>query len=74
MSGFRALTDPKRINVKPDRLRVHTVRTAGTLEDTLRLFDVPDDKLNEMALLNGKYLHDMIPADFLVKVVEKGSC
>ncbi|OEU78343.1 MAG: hypothetical protein BA865_08250 [Desulfobacterales bacterium S5133MH4] len=74
MSGFRALTDPKRINVKPDRLRVHTVRTAGTLEDTLRLLDVPDDKLNEMALLNGKYLHDMIPADFLVKVVEKGSC
>lgn len=67
ISRFKALTDPKRINVKPDRLRIRTARTTGTLKEVLRSLGVPDDKLKEMALLNGKHLHDTIPVNTLLK-------
>lgn len=71
MGGFKALTDPKRINVKPERIRIITARGAGTLEEALRSAGVADQKLSDMALLNGRHLHDMIPANTLFKIVEK---
>jgi len=72
MGQFKELSDPNRINVKPDRIRVRSTRTADTLENTLRSLGVPDDQLKQIALLNGRQLNDRIPASTLVKVVEKG--
>jgi len=72
MRQFKELTDPKRINVKPDRIRIHTTRTPDTLENTLRSFGVQNEKLQEIALLNGRYLNQMILANTLIKVVVKG--
>jgi predicted Zn-dependent protease len=72
MGQFKELSDPNRINVKPDRIRVRSTRTADTLENTLRSLGVPDDQLKQIALLNGRQLNDRIPANTLVKVVEKG--
>ena len=71
MSRFKALTDPRRINVKPDRLRVRATRAAGTLKKALRSLGVADKKLEDMAVLNGKKLTDTIPANTLLKVVER---
>ena len=72
MGQFKELSDPSRINVKPDRIRVRSTRTADTLENTLRSLGVPEDQLKQIALLNGRQLNDRIPPNTLVKVVEKG--
>lgn len=69
---FRELSDPRRINVKPDRIRIRTTRTSDTLENVLRSFGVQNEKLKEMALLNGGNLNQVIPANTQIKVVEKG--
>jgi len=73
LSQFKDLSDPKRIDVKPDRIRIRAVRTPDTLENALRRLGVQNEKLKEMVLLNGGNPNQMIPANTLVKVVEKGS-
>lgn len=73
MSQFKDLWDPKRINVAPDRIRIRSTRTTDTLENMLRSFGVPNEKLKEMVLLNGGDLNQVIPANTLIKVIEKGS-
>jgi predicted Zn-dependent protease len=72
MHQFKELTDPKRINVKPDRIRIRPTSTSDTLENTLRSFGIQNEKMIEIALLNGRYLNQMIPANTLIKVVVKG--
>jgi len=71
MRQFKDLSDPRRIHVKPDRVRLRTTRSSDTLENALRSFGVPNEKLKETALLNGRNLNEVIPANTLIKVVEK---
>jgi hypothetical protein len=61
------------MNVAPDRIRFRSTRTTDTLENMLRSFGVPNEKLKEMVLLNGGDLNQVIPANTLIKVIEKGS-
>jgi hypothetical protein len=56
-----------------DRIRIRSRQTTDTLENTLRSFGVPSEKLKEMVLLNGGDPNQVIPANTLIKVVEKGS-
>lgn len=72
MNSFRKLTDQKKINVKPDRIKVKTVRRRGTLKAILQRLNVPDEDLEKIALMNGMQLSDNVPANTLIKVVEKG--
>ncbi|MBS3905495.1 MAG: M48 family metalloprotease [Syntrophaceae bacterium] len=72
MHQFKELTDPRKIDVKPDRIRIRTARTSDTLENTLHSFGVPKEKMKEMVLLNGGVPDRMVPANSLIKVVEKG--
>jgi len=72
MRNFRELSDPKRINVKPDRIRIRAIGSAETLENALRSLGVPNEKLKETALLNGRNLDEVIPANTMLKVVKKG--
>jgi len=72
MRGFKELSDPKKINVKPDRIRLLTTKAAGTVESSLRSMGIPKDDLDDMALLNGMELKENLPANTLIKVVEKG--
>jgi predicted Zn-dependent protease len=73
MRQFKELSDPKRIHVKPDRIHIRSARATDTLENVVRSFGVPNEKLKEMALLNGKNLNEVVPANTLIKVVEKGN-
>jgi predicted Zn-dependent protease len=73
MRQFKELSDPKRIHVRPDRIRIRSGKATDTLENVLRSFGVPNEKLKEMALLNGKNLDQVIPANTLIKVAEKGN-
>lgn len=72
MRQFRQLTDPGKINVQPDRLRIRTTGAADTLENSLRSVGVPQKKLKEAVLLNGGVPTRRIPANSLLKVVENG--
>jgi predicted Zn-dependent protease len=72
MGQFGPLTDRKRINVNPDRIRIRTTKRAGTMGNVLRSLGVPEKERKDTALLNGKSLNDPIPANTMVKVVEKG--
>jgi len=72
MRQFKELSDLKRINVQPDRLRIRATKASDTLENTLRSFGVGNEKLKEVVLLNGGNPNQVIPANTLIKMVEKG--
>ncbi|MFQ5583624.1 MAG: M48 family metalloprotease, partial [Calditrichia bacterium] len=73
MEGFKPLTDQSKINVKPMRVRIKTVRQSKTLQKALLNFGMPQDKLKELALVNGMNLSDMLTPNTRIKIVEKGN-
>ncbi|KPK30413.1 MAG: hypothetical protein AMK69_03245 [Nitrospira bacterium SG8_3] len=72
MGQFRPVTDRKRIDVKPDRIRIRTTERADTMGNVLRSLGVPEKERKDIALLNGKSLNEPIAANTMIKVVEKG--
>ncbi len=71
MRGFNRLTNPQKINVKPDRIHIKAVKKNDTLRDVLIGFGVTDKQLEQHALLNGMRLTDTVKAGTLIKVVGK---
>ena len=72
MKNFKDLSDPKKINVEPDRIRIRPAKHVGTLESALRSMGVRKDEVKQIALLNGMEPGDPIKADTLLKVVDRG--
>lgn len=72
MEQFRELTDPKRIDVRPDRIRIQTVGASDTLENCLYSLGISKERMQEMVLLNGGVANQMVSANSLIKVVERG--
>ncbi len=72
MRQFRELTDPGKIHVKPDRIRIRTARSSDTIENTLRSFGIAGDRVKENLLINGGVSSQMIQANSLIKVIERG--
>ncbi|HEX2533817.1 MAG TPA: M48 family metalloprotease [Chitinophagaceae bacterium] len=70
MQGFRNLTDPAKLNKQPERIRIKTVGSGGTLQQVLRSFNVPDRRHEEHALLNGMLLADKVAGGTLIKIVQ----
>ncbi len=71
MEAFKPLTDSEKLNRKPERVRVKTIAQGTTLTQALKNFKVPDNKLEEMAVLNGMELSDRLEKGTLIKVVER---
>ena len=71
MQSFRELTDAARINMKPERIRLRTVSGDMTVEQAFRSFGVPQNRLEETALLNSMLLSDKVTSGTLIKVVER---
>ncbi|MEJ6979265.1 M48 family metalloprotease [Pedobacter sp. P351] len=71
MQSFKPLTDAAKLNKKPDRIHIKTVKQASTLDQALRSFNMPSAKLEELAILNGMKLTDRLTAGTLIKVVEQ---
>lgn len=69
--NFKPLTDPSKLNVKPERISVQTTYTEGTLAEILRGFGTPEKRLKELAILNGMELTERIPRGTLIKTVSK---
>jgi predicted Zn-dependent protease len=70
--SFKALTDAAKINVKPERIKIKTVAKDGTLQETLRSFNMPQNRMEELSILNGMKLTDKVTKGMLIKTVEKG--
>ncbi len=71
MQSFMKLTEASKINVKPDLLRVRKVTRTTTLADALRSFGVPQNKMEELVLLNNMEMSSRVQAGQLIKVVSK---
>jgi predicted Zn-dependent protease len=71
MKGFAPLTDPARINVKPDRIRINTVYNEGTLTEVLRGYGMEEKRHKELSVLNGIELTERVPRGTLIKTIVK---
>jgi predicted Zn-dependent protease len=69
MQAFRPLTDPVKLNKKPERIRIRTVGSSITLSQFLAQQKVPGARLEEHAILNGMQLTDNLTAGTLVKII-----
>jgi predicted Zn-dependent protease len=69
MSSFKRLTDPTFINRQPTRVQIREVKSAGTLRSALTSFNVNNDDLEELAMLNGMNLEDQVSAGMLIKTL-----
>jgi predicted Zn-dependent protease len=69
MQGFRALTDPDKLNKKPERIRLRTVGSAMTLGQYLRQQNIPESRQEEHAVLNGMKLTDNVAQGMLIKII-----
>ena len=73
MEGFQMLSDPRKINVSPDRIKVVSVPSTNTLQGTLQRFNLYDkDDQERTAVLNNMLLQDQLKAGMLIKTIEKG--
>jgi predicted Zn-dependent protease len=71
MKGFAALTDPAKINVKPEVIQINSVYNAGTFSEILRGYGVPDARMKEMSVINGIELTERVERGTLIKTVTK---
>lgn len=69
MNSFRELKDTEKLNRKPERIRLKTVASDGTLQQVLSGFGVAKDRLEEVSLINGMSLTDRVPKGTLIKLV-----
>lgn len=69
MQNFKELRDASKLNKKPERIRIKTVAQTGTLEQSLRSFNMATNRLEELAILNGMQLKDRVEKGMLIKVV-----
>ena len=69
MKTFAKLTDPSKINVKPTKLLVRRVQRTTTLGNALASYNVPQAKLQEVALLNNMDLTSSVQTGKIIKVI-----
>ena len=69
MQSFSQLSDASKLNKKPERVQIKTINQAITLERALRNFNTPQNRLEELAILNGMKLTDMLTAGTMIKVI-----
>ncbi|MBN2814210.1 MAG: M48 family metalloprotease [Bacteroidales bacterium] len=69
MVNFSKLTDPSKLNRKPDKLMIKKVQRTGTLADAFTYYGVKKDRMQEVALLNHLELTDKVQAGKLIKVI-----
>ncbi|PHK97592.1 peptidase M48 [Neolewinella marina] len=71
--SFNELRDQSKLNRKPERIKIMTTNRAKTLREALLDAGIPQDRLEEFAVLNGMELTDQLPAGFLYKAISGGT-
>jgi predicted Zn-dependent protease len=70
MRGFRRLSDPQKLNVKPAHLQIRASRRSGSAKEVLSSLGVAASHLEKTILLNGLSMNDRIEKGKLVKIVK----
>jgi predicted Zn-dependent protease len=71
IKNFKELTDSEKLNRKPEVIRIKTVPQQMTVQSAFQQFNVPANRFEELAILNGMMLNDKVNKGSLIKVVEK---
>lgn len=71
MQNFKTLTDQSKINVTPEKIKVRQVTADATLAAALRSFNMPENRLAELAIVNGMELTTPVTKGMLIKTVAK---
>jgi predicted Zn-dependent protease len=71
MTSFSKLTDPSKLNVKPDKIIIKPVQRDGTLSEFLKSFGFEQKQMTELALLNNMELTDKVQNGKLIKIIGK---
>lgn len=69
--NFKELKEAEKLNRKPDVVRIKTVPQQMTLQAALQSFNMPKERFEELAILNGMLLTDQLSKGTLIKVVGK---
>jgi predicted Zn-dependent protease len=70
MESFRELTDPSKLNKQPQRIHIKEVPQNGSLRQALRSFNTKEDRMEELATLNGMTLNENVQRGQLIKTVQ----
>ncbi|MCE7062420.1 M48 family metalloprotease [Dyadobacter sp. CY343] len=69
--GFKSVSDPNILNRQPERIRIKTVQRDGSLKDALKDIGQPDNKMDELSIINGMGLSDKVTKGMLIKTLGK---
>ncbi|GAA4034398.1 M48 family metalloprotease [Hymenobacter glaciei] len=69
--GFARLTDPDKLNRKPERIHIQKLKLRSNLRQALLTNGTPENRLEELAILNGMPLNGQVNAGSLIKVVSR---
>lgn len=70
MRTFSQLTDQSKINKQAERVRIKTIPQNGTLAQAFSSLGVAQQRMEEIAILNGMTLNDQVQRGTLIKVIE----
>ncbi len=71
-NSFKQLSDPSKLNRKPERIAFVTVPKATSFSQFLTTQNIPNSRLEEYALLNGMLLTDQVAAGQKIKILRRG--
>ncbi len=68
-TGFNVLTDRNLKDVSPLHIEMRTVDTNKLLSKAFNDFGVPESRIEELAVINGMELYDMVQAGTRIKII-----
>ena len=71
MVNFDELNDPSKLNVEPARVRIKEVHRNTSVAEVFRYYGVPQERMDELALLNNKELNEQVSAGELIKILSE---
>lgn len=69
MRGFKVLTDASKLNKKPATIKIVEATKAVSLKQLFQDHQMPSGKFNELAILNGMELNDVVEKGSLYKLL-----
>lgn len=69
MQNFSALTEPDKLNRQPTRIKIQTAQQTATLQQLFQQYQVPQARMDELAILNGLQLSDRVERGTMIKVL-----
>ena len=71
MYGFKELKDPSKINVQPEKIKVVSVKKAGTLGQALLDYGIVTGRHRELGIVNGMDVADPVKQGDMIKILVK---